>query len=83
MFSTDFIFRQQENLVHNQKCQAGFRPLCNNILLLCFCLKNFSILLTLRSSDIIEKRDNFFSSCILDFLLLACHTKETLQEEPL
>ena len=23
MFSTDFIFRQQENLVDNQKCQAG------------------------------------------------------------
>ena len=35
MFSTDFIFRQQENLVDNQKCQAGFRPLCNKILLLC------------------------------------------------
>ena len=33
MFSTDFIFRQQENLVDNQKCQAGFRPLCNKILL--------------------------------------------------
>ena len=26
MLSTDFIFRQQENLVGNQKCQAGFRP---------------------------------------------------------
>ena len=25
MSSTDFIFRQQENLVDNQKCQAGFR----------------------------------------------------------
>ena len=34
MFSTDFIFRQQENLVDNQKYQAGFRPLCNEILLL-------------------------------------------------
>ena len=34
MFSTDFIFRQQENLVDNQKCWAGFRPLCNKILLL-------------------------------------------------
>ena len=33
MFSTDFIFRQQENLVDNQKCQAGFRPLCNKMLL--------------------------------------------------
>ena len=32
MFSTDFIFRQKENLVDNQKCQAGFRPLCNKIL---------------------------------------------------
>ena len=32
MFSTDFIFRQQENFVDNQKCQAGFRPLCNKIL---------------------------------------------------
>ena len=31
MISTDFIFRQQENLVDNQKCQAGFRPLCNKI----------------------------------------------------
>ena len=31
MFSTDFIFRQQENLVDNQKCQAGFRQLCNKI----------------------------------------------------
>ena len=34
MFSADFIFRQQESLVDNQKCQAGFRPLCNKILLL-------------------------------------------------
>ena len=25
MFSTDFIFKQKENLVDNQKCQAGFR----------------------------------------------------------
>ena len=32
MFSTDFIFRQQDNLVDNQKCQAGFRPLCNKML---------------------------------------------------
>ena len=34
MFSTNFIFKQQENLVDNQKCQAGFRPLCNKILFL-------------------------------------------------
>ena len=33
MFSTDFIFRQQEFFVDNQKCQAGFRPLCNKTLL--------------------------------------------------
>ena len=33
MFSTDFTFRHQENLVDSQKCQAGFRPLCNKILL--------------------------------------------------
>ena len=32
MFSTYFIFRQQENLVDNQKSQAGFRPLRNKIL---------------------------------------------------
>ena len=32
MFSTDFIFRQQENLVDNQKSQAGYRPLRNKIL---------------------------------------------------
>jgi hypothetical protein len=29
--STDCIFRQQGNLVDNQKYQAGFRPLCNKI----------------------------------------------------
>ena len=33
MFSTYFIFRQKENLVEDQKSQAGFRPLCNKILL--------------------------------------------------
>ena len=32
IFSIDFILRQQENLVDNQKCQAGFRPLGNKIL---------------------------------------------------
>ena len=31
LFSTYVIFSQQENLVDNQKCQAGFRPLCNKI----------------------------------------------------
>ena len=50
MFSTDFIFRQQEDLVDNHKCQAGFRPLCNKILFLSECcvstisaLKNFTL----------------------------------------
>ena len=33
-YALKFIFRQQENLVDDQKCQAGFRPLCNKILLL-------------------------------------------------
>ena len=45
MFSTDFIFIQQENLVDNQKCQAGFRQLCNKILvlkILCPLLGNFT-----------------------------------------
>ena len=32
-FSWDLIFRQQENLVDNHKCQARFWPLCNKILL--------------------------------------------------
>ena len=36
MFSTDCIFRQQETLVDNHKCQAGFRPLRNEILLFNF-----------------------------------------------
>ena len=39
MFSTDFIFRQQENFVDNQICQAGVRPLCNKILLNSLSLK--------------------------------------------
>ena len=46
MFSTDFNFRQQENLVDNQKCQAGFRPLCNKILLL-LCVVRFNVNKTL------------------------------------
>ena len=33
LMSTDFIFIQQEIFVNNQNCQAGFRPLCNKILL--------------------------------------------------
>ena len=30
----EYTFRQQENLAHNQKCQARFWPLCNKILIL-------------------------------------------------
>ena len=44
MFSTDFIFRQQENLVDNQKCQAGFRPVCNKILLAKKATKNRNLM---------------------------------------
>ena len=34
--TVDYLLpRQQENLVDNQKFQAGFRPLCNKILLPC------------------------------------------------
>jgi hypothetical protein len=32
MFSTYFIIKEQENLVDNKKCQAGFRPQGNKIL---------------------------------------------------
>ena len=46
IFSTDFIFRQQENLVDNQKCQAGFRPLCNKILLWFACFQRKSSIST-------------------------------------
>ena len=60
MFSTDFIFRQQENFVDNQKCQAGFRPLCNKILYFSeklrgmrehLCLKVKALEHTVRISD--------------------------------
>ena len=32
---TMYLFRQKENLVDNQKCQVGFRSLCNKILIPC------------------------------------------------
>ena len=50
MFSTDFIFRQQENLVDNRKCQAGFRPLFNKILLSPLCLALKSLLQFIQMS---------------------------------
>ena len=49
MFSTDFIFRQQENLVDNQKCHAGFRLLCKLVLAfvpLTFCIIDIFVPLT-------------------------------------
>ena len=53
MFSTDFIFRQQENLVDNQKCQAGFRLLCNKVLLSShFWFSNGSISTMLRVANV-------------------------------
>ena len=53
MFSTDFIFRQQENLVDNQECQAGFRPLCNKILI-------HTVAANLRAAALMETQ-HFFS----------------------
>ena len=50
MFSTDFIFRQQENLVDNKKCQAEFRPLCNKIL---FSSKPERLLINLKSLHVL------------------------------
>ena len=48
MFSTDFIFRQQKNLVDNQKFQAGFRPLCNKILFLSVISNKFQVILSIH-----------------------------------
>ena len=47
LFSTDFIFRQQENLVDNEKCHAGFRLLCNKILM--YYIEQFSFFLVVGS----------------------------------
>ena len=44
MFSTDFIFRQQENLVDNKKCRAGFRLLCNKIPLFLAVFQNNNVI---------------------------------------
>ena len=43
LFSTDFIFRQQENLADNQKCQAGIRPLRKKIPFLSSLFKNLGV----------------------------------------
>ena len=51
MFSTDFIFRQQENLFDNQKCQARFRPLFNKILMLFF-LKITDLMVEMNEKNI-------------------------------
>ena len=59
MFSTDFIFRQQENLVDNQKCQAGFRPLCNKILFLTIGQNNFENKIPIFCSVQSQENDNY------------------------
>ena len=56
MFSTDFIFRQQENFVDNQKYQAGFRPLCTVFPIVQKCPKNRSNAIYLQFK---EKSLNF------------------------
>ena len=61
MFSTDFIFNQQENLDGNQKCQAGFRPLCNKILLEVTSIKLH--LYTGKGNDY-HNNDLSFSECL-------------------
>ena len=59
MFSTDFIFRQQENLVDNQKCQAGFRLLRNKIPFLI--LQEIQLLLDFYlSTDLINVTTHIF-----------------------
>ena len=58
MFSTDFIFRQQENLVDNQKCQAGLRPLCNKI--------PFPSIYSTNFSQLEQLIKNIFAYTILD-----------------
>ena len=80
MFSTDFIFRQQENLVDNQKCQAGFRPLCNKILKLSFKFFKQNQWKTLILSEVIQlTRLNVLLSKLTlirkekQFLLLVLH----------
>ena len=62
MFSTDFIFRQQENLVDNQKCQAGFRPLFNKILFQTErdAVNNKCEDYARITSTIVQKKDSYF-----------------------
>ena len=69
MFSTDFIFRQQENLDDNQKLQAGFRPLCNKILFptLCARTKTKALRIISLASTYIGKTQTF---CLLFLLQL-------------
>ena len=61
MFSTDFIFRQPENLVDNQKCQAGFRPLSNKRLFNYLWSKIFDYnKIILNGFKQFERNQNFF-----------------------
>ena len=54
MFSTDFIFRQQENLVDNQKSQAGYRPLRNKSILAYFEQNKYADATMYRKSNFIS-----------------------------
>ena len=70
MFSTDFIFRQQENLVDNQKCQAGFKPLCNKILMIYFSTSNLRSGLQYSSKNVLNNKNIlklFISMTVLMF----------------
>ena len=73
MFSTDFIFRQQENLVDNQKSQVGYRPLRNKILFLTFqnsCLQTSEIFQLIESENLVQF--NFYAkmtSIYLDIII--------------
>ena len=76
MFSTDFIFRQQENLVDNQKSQAGYRPLRNKILLQTGNFKNKTLTKICAFQLFPRKRDNpintlypFRLSCAIKVIL--------------
>ena len=72
MLSIDFIIRQQVNLVDNQKCPAGFRPLCNKILFLCQKLlesfyKIFSLMNIILGTQYPKKKSNAIWFLRLEF----------------
>ena len=84
MFSTDFIFRQQENLVDNQKCQAGFRPLCNKILFPLF-LPMFTAAQKVGrlENTIMSMQPIYYTNSLVNAdLFYANFTSTTFQNEP-